>query len=312
MLVLRANITIGDLVFAYANHVDIKSSWNLLTDTGSITLPRTLSLDGVELKSLIKVGDSVAISLGYNGDIWPVFTGYVTRLSADIPFSVSVEDEMWKLKRAKPVSASWRSISLQEMLAAVLPAGTQYQAVDMSLGQFRVSNATPSQVLQGLREYYQLFSYFQDGILKVGFAYSQTSGSHHELHMQKHVVNNNLEYRLAGDVKLLVRATAVSPSGAQTTVEVGDPDGELRSLHYYDVSGDDLKRLAESEITRLSGEGYKGSLVTFGQPQVKHGDTIELKDDLYPERTGTYFVDEVGTSFGLGGYRQRIKLGAKA
>lgn len=54
--------------------------------------------------------------------------------------------------------------------------------------------------------------------------------------------------------------------------------------------------------------GIQGNLTLFGDFQLRSGCKVHLYDDYYPAKNGVYFVDEVTTQFGNGGFRQVIKL----
>lgn len=54
--------------------------------------------------------------------------------------------------------------------------------------------------------------------------------------------------------------------------------------------------------------GIDGTLTLFGDLSIKSGMKVELVDNLRPQKNGYYLVDEVHTTFGTGGYRQKIKL----
>lgn len=54
--------------------------------------------------------------------------------------------------------------------------------------------------------------------------------------------------------------------------------------------------------------GIDGTLTLFGDLQLVSGLKVKLVDPYYPAKKGTYFVDEVTTKFGNGGFRQTIKI----
>lgn len=54
--------------------------------------------------------------------------------------------------------------------------------------------------------------------------------------------------------------------------------------------------------------GYSGNITAFLTPYCDKGYTVAIDDRRYPERSGKYFAEEVETTFGSGGGRQKIKL----
>lgn len=72
-----------------------------------------------------------------------------------------------------------------------------------------------------------------------------------------------------------------------------------------------VKKLAEEAVKYFEGynmTGIEGSLTLFGDLHLKTAQQVQLIDDRYPGKNGIYLVEEVTTTFGTDGYRQRIKL----
>jgi len=93
--------------------------------------------------------------------------------------------------------------------------------------------------------------------------------------------------------------------------EPGDPEGEKRTLTYFNVSKEELTKFAQLEIDKLKFTGSRGKITVFGTPVVRHGDRVQLIDKAIPDRNGLYLCAKVETTFGLGRYRQQIELGPK-
>lgn len=309
MLVLTPHITIGNLEFDFVAEVKIESSWKRLTDIATVVIPRNLAIKNEGIKNHIKVGDAVTIKLGYDSELNIEFVGYVTRIKADLPIVIECEDSMWLLKQ-KTVSGSWRNVSLPVMMAAILPEYT-VDAVNAGLGQFRVNQETVAKLLQRLRSVYGLVSWFRNDVLNVGFAYTGQS-SNYSFSFQQNIINNNLEYREADERKVKVKAVSISPNNQKEVIELGDSDGELRTLHFYNLSKAELKAQAEAKIEALKVDGYTGYFQTFGSPFVQHGDIVTISDSDYPDRIGSYLVEKVVTRFGVNGFRRSIYLGSKS
>ena len=101
------------------------------------------------------------------------------------------------------------------------------------------------------------------------------------------------------------------PDNSKIEVEVGDTEGDVRTLHFYNLAKAELEKIAEESIKTLRYDGYSGSFLTFGQPMVNHGDIVEIEDLKY-NRAGQYLVKRVLRTFGAQGYRQKIYLDRKA
>jgi len=312
---LSCNITIGDFVFGYVSELETDSSWQNLTDTCTIRLPRKLQFAGKSVKDLLRVGDAVTVQLGYDEELNTVFAGYLARIEPNIPLTLHCEDAMWLLKR-NSVTFSLKEATLAQVLAAALPAGVSMgEVAALQIGNFRASKMSAAKVLDTLKEQYGLVSYMKGGKLNCGFAYGFSGLSPAEpkrFGLQENVASANLQYKLADDVRLKVKAISLKPDNTRTEVELGDEDGEQRTLHYYNLPEADLKKVAEADMQRLKYDGYKGSFTAFGAPLVAHGDVVALQDAEFAERNGSYYADRVKITFGAGGYRQEIELGKKA
>lgn len=306
---LTAHIEIGDLVFDFVHQVVVSSSWKSLTDTAQITLPRNVKMKDGGVLPNIPIGEKVSIRLGYDNANIEVFSGYVVRIDASLPVVIECEDEMWKLKQTR-VSQSWNKVSLRTMLEAILPTSIMYDAPDVDLGAFRIDQASIAKVLETLQAQYGLRSYFQDNVLFVGFAHAR-SPEVHEYDFSELPPVRGLQYRLQSESLIQVRAVSMMPDNTKIEVQLGDEGGEQRTLHYYNLDTETLQARAESELSRLRINGYRGSFEAFGVPICLHGDNAQLTDSEYPDRAGTYLVDRVDIEFGQGGYRRHIHLGGK-
>ena len=73
-----------------------------------------------------------------------------------------------------------------------------------------------------------------------------------------------------------------------------------------------LKAFGEQQLQENIYTGYYGSFTTFGYPYIRHGDIVQIKDDIYPERDGFYRVKKVRSYGGADtGLRQEITIDIK-
>jgi hypothetical protein len=314
MLRLSSDIRIADYTFLAVESVEVESSWDMFTDTCKITFPRKANWRGKPIAwnddALVRRGDLVAVALGYDDENVKVFEGYVAGIDATIPVSINCQDEMWKLKQTT-ITKSWKEVDLKTLLSSILPSGVPFDAPDIRLGHFRISNASIVQVLDELKKRFFLKSWFRAGKLYCGFAYVPALQSTHVVRFNRNVVENSLEYIRKEDVSIRLKMISILTDNSKVEYEAGAEDGEQRTLYYYDKKLSDLKTIADSEIDRLRYEGYRGSVTVFGQPTFQHGDVVDLRDDVYPERDGRYLVKKVVYSYGLNGFRQVLELDSK-
>lgn len=316
MLRLTNKVTIGSFILAGVVSVEIESGWEMLTDTCKITLPAKIRHQGkfVNLAEsrLINKGDSVKVELGYDDDNEVLFEGFVDNIEAGSPVTVLCQDWMWLLKR-EPQNLSYKEVTLKQLLKDTLPSGVELQAVDVSLGQFRLTKATAAMALEELKKAYYLHSWFRGNKLYAGLAYWPETSKTHTFRFQTNIIDDGTEltFKSAEETKIKVRAVSMKPDNSKIELELGDPEGEERTLHFYNLEKADLEKAANEEITRLRYDGYSGSFLTFGKPTVQHGDVVVIQDPQYG-REGRYFVKQVQTAFGGSGYRQTIHLDRKA
>ena len=311
MKAVNAIIDIGDYRFRYVQEVEIESTWELLTDGGSITIPRKLSFRGKSIAqgaSLFKKGDPVKIQMGYDEVYDTVFTGYLSGIKPKLNLEFKIQDAMWLLKQ-KAVTQSYKKVTLSQLLTDISPI--PFEAVDVNLGQFRISKATVAQVLEELRKAYGLYSWVRDGTLFAGLAYRAVGRQSVVFRFEHNIIEDELEYLRGDDVGIKVKAISMLPDNKKIEIEVGDTEGDQRTLHFYNLSEKELKATAEREIERLKYEGYRGSFLSFGQPHVRHGDIAIIQDNKFPDKAGSYLIKKVTYSIGVNGYRQQIYLDKK-
>ena len=309
---LITHITIGQFTFDYVNNLTVESTWMELTDKATITLPANLKLDKTKLKSLVPKGAAVEIKTGYNDRLKTIFKGFVARVHPITPIKIDCEDLMWQLKQIE-VNSNCSNELMGDYVARIQPYPVD--AFNVTVPKFIAHRITAAQVLNELRSNYGLQIFVRNGKITIGKQYDPSNYSTHivqlENNFNSNVKKNELEYTSKDDVKLKVTAISNQPDGTKLEVELGDPDGEKRTLNFYNLSKSDLKALAEKEIERLRYDGYRGNLVLFGEPTVYHGDVIEIRNDADGDKAGRYWVDGVTYEFGVGGYQQTVKLGAR-
>lgn len=340
MLDARAiNITIGKFNIDYVHEVEVISTWENFTDTCKITFPRKLNWFGSESSysklitngknSLFKRGDYVEVNLGYDGILKNRFTGQLVRIHTKDPLEFECEDKMYLLKQTvtkkyffKPVAGS--TFKLKKLLSDILPIDPQtvkqvpFTCVDLDLSDFKIERATIAETLDYLKKSFGLSSFFQDGILSVGFAYNPSQAAlqrRSKFSFTENIIDNDLDYIRDGDIAVKVRAVSITSSRSPVSKierEYGDSNGETRTLYFYNVPESQLASLANEQLSKLTYEGFRGSFTTFLEPLVKHGDAIDIIDPIIPDRSGTYLVRKVVTKFGVEiGGRQIITLDRK-
>lgn len=320
MFVLTSEITIGSVTFKSVHDVQIKRSIYSLAATAIVKVPVTAVLkhEGeppthIETANAVKVGDAVTIKLGYNGQLQTEFVGYVKRLNYKLPLEIECEDEYYKLRYVNCIFSK-KETTLKACLNEVLSGVQISDVASLTLKNFVVNNKPGSWLLGYLKKEYGLLAYFDiNGKLYVGKANS-VKGETVKYVLRENVISDDeLKYQLAEDIKLKVKAICYYKDGSKIEGELGEDGGEQKTLYYYDVKdAGELKALANEELRRYSFDGYRGKIKTFLQPYALPGMVADITDNTYPDRSGSYLIEAVTTTFGTCGGRRTVEIGIKA
>ncbi len=317
---LSCRITIDTLVLTSVHSVEIVSTWKELSDTCILKLPSRgilnagSKLEQVSFEQRFKTGMPVKVEIGYNDNLTTEFEGYVAEVRPGFPFELRCEDQMWTLKRSAPISKSYKSVKVSTLLKELVPeVKVDPNSPDVTIDNFLIERATKAKVLQELKEKYGMAIYFRGKQLYAGLPYFDRVNEVVVLGLQQNIPDGgdkNLVYKKADDVRLKARVVSLLPNNKRITIDdVGDADGDERTIHYYNVSDKALlRKRAEAELKKFKYEGYRGSIRTFGLPVVKHSQAVEIRDQKYTERNGRYLVDAVRTSFGVSGFSREIEM----
>lgn len=317
---------INGIRLSRVNHCKVVSSAEDISDTAIIKIPisaRFQSKEGnitdVETSKYFKVGDSVKIEMAYTSMLTE-FEGYIKRINYTKPLEIECEDKMYLLRR-KPITKSWKKTTLKEIINHLIE-GQNIKLIGnmpvINFTNFYLKNANAAFGLQKLKDEYGLTIYFTSpGEMYVGFLDDADRGTvkynlGDDDKLLSNVIKPILKYRNADDVRLKIKAIHVLKNNTRTEVEVGDADGELRTLYFYDLEdAGSLKQIATEEMKKYKFSGYTGSLKTFFLPVAKHGMVAKLHDSIYNERSGDYKIRKVTTTFGSGGVKRDVELGIK-
>lgn len=298
----------------YVGEIQINSSWEQLTDTAELTLPRKLKFKediiSAEKEGLFNRGDEIKIELGYNGENQSIFEGFITEIHPGIPLRFRCEDGLWKLKQTNIIK-TYRSVTLRQILSDFCPI--PFKSVDTEdLGVIRFDNVSLANKLHEFKRELNLHSFVRKGVLYSGLKYWLELQQTHLFVFGKNIITADLQYLRKEDIKFEVEAISILPDNSRVTAMVGTTGGSKKTLHFSNIRSEQtLKRMAEDELENHNYEGYRGSFTCFGIPVVRHGDKVTIKDEKLGHAPGTYLVKKVETTFGQGGYRQKVFLSKK-
>lgn len=295
---------------------EIERSTEELTDTCKITLPKRMLWDHKEGVPLRR-GDKVRVSLGYDGDLQLAFVGYIREIGFKTPVILECEDEMYHLKTTPAIPKAYRSVTLDQLLRDQGITTPIRVMGEQSLGAYRVKADNVASLLGELKEQ-GIRSFFRyeggEAVLYAGVLFDHVvgQGTRQVIATGINLISDSqLKEQHADTLRLRIRAISIQPEGRRgkkkLKVEVGDKDGELRTLHTYNKSETELRKWAEQELRRLKQDGLTGSVTTFGGQLIDKLDHIGIRLD--DKRMGVYQTKKVVIKYGSEGIRQEVTLG---
>lgn len=317
MLKLSARIEItGEKkwVFEKINACEIVRDSDALTTTCKLTLPRKLKWKG-EASNPIKRGDKISVWLGYDDNLQLAFSGYVLRKGFKAPIEIFCEDEMFMLKQTPCVKKSYKNVDIQTLLKDQnLPYDIKVLG-EQNIGQYRANFETVAELLAHLKgNNIRTFFRIEDNkpVLYCGVLFDHGNEMRQVFATGVNIISDSsLDEQKAEDVKIKLKVVSLQPDNKKKIkVEVGDADGEKRTLHCYGKTEAEANAWGEQELERLKRDGLTGSFQTFGHVLLDVLDVIGIKID--GERKGKYQVSKNTITYGSSGFRQDITLGARA
>lgn len=288
----------------------IESSWQSLTDTAEVIIPRKVKdFNRLKVSEWFREGDPVEIWLGYDGNLELEFSGYISKVPAGIPLVISCEDEMYKLKR-QTVSVSKQNCTLKELLNAIAPGYTIVCDDSQLLGAVRFSKMASSQILEELKKQ-GIHSWFEGKELHA-FSKSKSELSPVDIQLEN-TAGDSLSQKAIEDTMVII--SLLRKKGKKLKVEYGDQGAGkrlTRELSGITMSESEMLSEAKKIYKEAKQPGLDGDVTLFGIPRVQHGMKMNLSSALYPEKDGLYYIDAATKTFSQGGYRQNCKLGDKA
>lgn len=296
--------------------IEITRDTEKLTDECKIILPKKMKWDGVKEIPLER-GNKVKVWTGYDDRLELAFVGYIRDIGIKTPLVITCEDDMFKLKQQATVKKAYKSVTVEQLLKDQGLAYPINVMGEQTLGAYRVTEDTVAGLLgklqdQGVRSFFKYIN--GEPTLYCGVLFDRDETTTLQVFQNGEngniISDSSLEQQKAETMRLKVKAISLMPDNKKKVkIEVGDADGELRTLHTYNKNEKELKAWAEQEIKRLKRDGLTGSFTTFGYRLVDKLDTIGLIIDGVKQ--GKYQVKKNVIKYGTSGYRQEITLGQR-
>lgn len=313
MFTLGYDIRLGDFRLGMLDKVEIHRSVELLADTAAIVLPGAEYNKALEVESLIKRGDPVSITIGYEETgLREEFRGWIQRISTDDgSITIECEDDLYKFRKAIP-NEELKQVTLETLLKKVISGIGESFRLDCTYSwtyeKFVINTATGYDVLKKVQEESGADIYLADDTLHV-HAPAETVGDDVYYDFAQNVEECDLSYRKAEDRKVQVVVKATMPDGTVKEIETGTTGGDKVEIRCATSDEASMRQRGQTEVKRLSFDGYEGNITTWLIPYCKPGDTAELRDEDYPEKDGRYFVQAVTTEFSRDGGKRTVELG---
>lgn len=303
--------------FDKINSITITRSWDNQTQTAKVILPRNVQYNKRNIyegaNAIMRRGDKITITGAYHPNETVVFTGYISKINNNVPIELQCEDEMFLLKQTISPNLTYKSVNLRTLVAKMLTnTSLPFKAINAELGPIRLQGASVGKVLQTLRDQYGLYSYFVDGVLRVGLAYYPNEANTGVFLFELMVKDGmNLTYLKKDDVKVQVKGIIIKDNAREEYI-YGDATGDTRTVFQYGGTKSDLDLKCNSFLEQSNYTGYYGGFRTFLEPIMKPGDYALVDSYKYPERKGKYLIKEVSTTISTSeGGKQTIELERK-
>jgi hypothetical protein len=320
MFLVNSKTEFETVTFPFTNEIEIESSYNQLSDTGRIVIPRNINFvddfgrvisDVTKGENAVfKRGDSVKISMGYDQKSVERFKGVISGVRNKFPLEMEFDDQMYFLKQ-NSLTFTMDNPTLPQLLKKIIPEGVKYEITkQQTIGEFRVSDSSTAKILDELRQKQKIFSWFRNDILYIGLSFVPELQKRHKFEMYYNIIDgDSLKWVNAFDRKIKIKAVSILDDNSRVEATAGDEDGAIRTLFFENIKEEnELLEIAESHVNEYKFDGFDGSFTTFGDQWVNHGDIVELTNPKIPEQNGNYLVDKVVTNCGMNGLKQTISI----
>lgn len=312
MFTMWHDITVGNWRLGMLESVEIHRSVELLADTAVIRLPGSEYNAALDVESRIRRGDRVTVRLGYwETEIMTEFEGWVQRVGTDNgAITLECEDDLFRMRVALR-DRQLEKVSLKDLLNGVLSEIGGYTldcSYDWTYDRFVINTATGYDVLAKVQEESGADIYLDGTVLHV-HPPGQMTGREVIYDFAQNVQSCDLQYRRSDERRVRVVVKALMPDGTVRESEYGPAGGDKVEVRCAATDDASMRSRGESEIRRLSFDGYDGSITGWLVPYVRPGDSVVLHDRDYEYKNGKYFVQAVTTTFGSSGGTRKIELG---
>jgi hypothetical protein len=312
------NRVLNTYTLDFVNSGEISSSWQDMTDTAKIKIPRNIYIEDQNGNSfplllgtniyggvgnsqpVILRGDRISISVGLFIDDFkggealempatPQFRGYITKIKNHAPIEIDCEDEMWKLKKINTPNKlfSGSKYTVKKMLQEMLAGHPEYTVTDggvsVNIGDFRTQNETVAMVLERLRKDGGLYGYFRGTELRCSSIVYYPADIQQQMvfEFQENIISDTLEYTRKEDLSIAVKAIAQNITQGTNVNEDGTLKSKKTRVEVV-VGLNDKGVIAELN----SKDKFQGDLITFpvlSSTLITHDQLLKRAKDYLPK-----------------------------
>lgn len=300
------SVKIGERIIKTVHSVRTKYDSKHIGSVCDIVVPLNSQIDYLDgthdfltgyVLSEFKVGDAVLIQASYPNTGLPlvtVFRGFLYEFKEGMPCTLRCIDYLPLLGHMQDLH--YASISLKDLVTNVLK-GTGISlilpTVDVHFVNITFRSCSPWSVLDYLKK-------------MLGLNISLT-GDRLYCNVASNTVNTVI-YRsdrnlYACDLQqpdtvwqgYKVKAFFVKPNGVRDSLEIGDKDGHLVNVYFYNVTGGTsvYSRLASEALVKVRQRKFSGKVRGYLYPDAQLFDKIQYTDVRYPDRSGSFVLTEL-------------------
>ncbi|MCY4418874.1 MAG: hypothetical protein OXB93_03395 [Cytophagales bacterium] len=304
----------------YILSVDVKKGGQFLSDRALVRVPAQHRNTWQEIERIATIGKPIHIAFGYDGENTRELSGFIREVRQEKDSVVlDCEDGMSLFRRGVPSRVFPSDTRLRDILSYLITAlGIPFDlevsedAQDIVYDRFVIRERTAFEVLKQLKAETQMLFYIRNKTLYVQGRYQQDSAVRAKrafYDFSRNVEKSHLRYVSEADRKIQVTWQSIDLNSQPLEETVGHAGGERIVRQGYPFTQvQSLRRVAQEELKKWSYTGYEGYLSGWLQPYCTYGYLVQLKDENYSPREGTYFVDKVCLSLGPQGGRRDIYL----
>lgn len=319
------SVVIGNKQLTTIHGVTIKNDSKEIGSSCKIVVPlacRIQYLDGAHdyltdlAKNLFKSGDAVTITAWYNDDLGnkmptiTVFTGFVYEFIEGTPLTIECLDNIFLLNQTT-INLFYASTTLRQVLQDILKHTSvtlQLPTLDLNMTNLTFRLMSPAACLEWLKKELGLNITLVNGQVYCNIASNTVQQAF--LDTTRNVIKSNLQKPEAVYLKLKVKAWFIQENGKKTSLEVGDPQGELREVFFYRIpfSVQRYTQLAGEALIKYKQMKFSGLVETYLYPDIGLYWKVQYLDKHYPDRNGNYTV--VGMDYNLteSGFHRHLRL----